>query len=91
MGKILLCFPDFSPVRSLIEVRIAFITFNRIINIIINITVGNLNAAVSAGVLPVDCPVSCKAVGTLAEAETEPELGLLAAFKTEPTLSSNGC
>lgn len=31
-----------------------------------------LSAAVSVGVFPVDCPVSCTAVGTLAEAGTEP-------------------
>lgn len=76
MGKTQLCFPDFSPVRrNLIDVRLPFITFNIRINIIINIiniTVSKRNVAVSIRVLPVDCPVSCKAVRTLAEAGTEP-------------------
>lgn len=77
--------------RSLIEVRLAFIKFNLIISIIINTIVSQLIAAEFLSVLPVGCTVSCRPVGTLAEAVKEPELGLSATFKTEPTLSSSGC
>lgn len=67
--------------------RLAFIIFNNMINITINIIVSKLNAAI----LLVASTVSCRPVGTLAEAVKEPELGLSAPFKAEPTLSSSGC